>query len=190
MFHRSPVRRAFTFLLDKKSKQKNQDAPFIEGPYPHSLTAQTVERHICTWLKPYLRCCCCKYVLLYLPVVCTTATLLYLSCSNSRKSPFEEGRGMIIVHRAPSPVLGVGALFKRGGPGWGKSTWPIPLQQQQQNSPPLTRRGRGGWTRYSGRYRYRVKLLRTSKSAFHRNTGIWISPAVCFRTWMSGRAFT
>jgi len=36
-FIASPVRRALTFLLDEKSKQKNQDAP-------NSLTAQTVER--------------------------------------------------------------------------------------------------------------------------------------------------
>jgi hypothetical protein len=33
----SPVRRALTFFLDEKSKQKNQDAP-------NSLNAQTVER--------------------------------------------------------------------------------------------------------------------------------------------------
>jgi len=41
LFHRSPVRRALTFLLDEKSKQKNQDAP-------NSLTARTVERRVCT----------------------------------------------------------------------------------------------------------------------------------------------
>jgi hypothetical protein len=33
----SPVRRALTFFLDEKSKQKNQDAP-------NSLNARTVER--------------------------------------------------------------------------------------------------------------------------------------------------
>ena len=97
---------------------------------------------------------------------------------------------------APSPVLGVGTLFKRGGPGWGKSTTLIPLLLQYQNSPPLTRRGRGGWNRYSDRYRYScfgyecpdLNLLQTSMSSFHSSTGIRISPTDGFRTWMSGRA--
>ncbi|MET3539925.1 hypothetical protein ABID22_000632 [Pontibacter aydingkolensis] len=25
---------------------------FLDGPYPHSLNAQTVERHLCTWQRP------------------------------------------------------------------------------------------------------------------------------------------
>ena len=106
LFHRSPVRRAPTFFLDKKSRQKSQDAP-------NSLTAQTVCCQRCTWLKLQLRSCRCKLALLYLPVVCDRNLNAYTL--------------MAVATEAPYPVLGVGALFKRGGMGWGITSSQVPL---------------------------------------------------------------
>jgi hypothetical protein len=59
-----------TFLLDEKSKQKNQDAP-------NSLNARTVERHKVHLAQAVALKNCCKLVLLYLPAI-PPATLLIL----------------------------------------------------------------------------------------------------------------